>query len=158
MKPAPAKIQPMKLNIIKMRANNLNNFDLSNMPDDVYLNVKGDDSDKPKISLDSLQRGVDTLGAAANLAKGIKLRKVDDTCGKKPLITIGKAGKAKLRAYNDCIAKKGVVAAPVQTYVEPAPAPVIDDKIMGMPKPLFYGILTVLVLGGGLLAYKKFSK
>ncbi len=167
MKARPIQIKPMKLSVRKMRANNLNNFDLSNMPDDVQINADGDvppaavttATTKPKLSLENIQKGIDTVNAAANIARSVQIRKADEVCGKRPLITIGKAGQAKLKAYNDCMAGKGI-SAPVDSYMpDTTPPPVEDDgKIMGMPKPLFFGILGVFLLGGGFLAYRKFRK
>ncbi len=157
-----SNIRPMKLSLEKMEANNINNFDLSNMPDDVQINADGSTPStpaattaKPKISLDSIQKGIDTVGAAANIAQSIKIRKSDEVCGKKPLITFTSAGKAKLKAYNECIAGKGTVAAPATYTPPPATTPEPDNKIMGMPKPLFFGIAGLMVVGVGLFVYKK---
>ncbi len=131
MKPLEVEIKPMKLSVRKMRANNLNNFDLSNTPDDVTINADGDNSaahssnaPTPKINIASIHKGInkglDTINAASDLVKNVKSQVID----------------------------KSTVATPQVPVVE-------DENIMGVSKPIFFGVVALLAVGC-FFAYKKF--
>ncbi len=53
------------------------------------------------------------------------------------------------------------VGAPVGSNTGTSPTPSSDGKILGMKKPVFYGVLgltTVLLIVGGVVIYKRMKK
>ncbi len=99
-------------------------------------------------------------------------RAKDSDCGKRPI------SKKKRAAWQKCINDRNAAnAASVASTIaatppSPATAPLIgsmdlgasnsgtttpvDDTIMGLSKPLFYGIVGVTTLVAGIIVYKKF--
>ncbi len=102
-----------------------NNFNVTNMPDDVYINVSGNKSPK-KITA---QKGAEE--------------------------------SAKARAIKALEASKGTVAA-LEDVLSPADTVVSDapEKIMGMPKNVFYGVAglsAIALIIGCVYLYKKYK-
>ncbi len=63
----------------------------------------------------------------------------------------------KNKAANAVVDSTPSYTSPTSTSDDTPPSKTPDDKILGMPKMVFFGIVGLLVIGGGIFAYKKFK-
>ncbi len=137
-----------------MRTGN-NTLDLSNTPNDVYLNGTGGSGGAGggASTADSAGGIIDGVTSVIGLVRSKKAAKAEakDTAAALSLIN----RKAQLAANQSAEAKQRLEEA--KAKFEAARA----GKIMGMKKPVFYSIVgfTVLLLAvGGIVIYKRMSK
>jgi len=112
----------------------------------------------------------DTIKAGSDLAKGAmasfqnrQTSDVKDACGKKPIVVFG-INKKKQQSWQECVDKynkqKQLKKTPPSDHtVSPTPkeddkSKIGDGKIMGMPKPLFYGLVGIAVIVGAIITVK----
>ncbi len=123
------------------------NFDLSNIPNDVQINADGGGY----ASSENIGKSVDLTKDLVGLFKGGKENKAILQQQSMSLQSQAEANKAAAAASAARIAE---IAAQNRASLEQKKA----DKIMGMSKPAFFGILgvtTVVLVITGVIIYKK---
>ncbi len=122
------------------------NFDLSNMPDDIYYNGDG---------------GVvgGALGVVTGVVGLVKQKKSNKQSSQERDVNIE---KEKLRKEaNAAAAQQKAQAQDIISSNKAKEAANSADKILGMKKPVFYGVVgftLLLLVVGGVVIYKRVNK
>ena len=125
-----------------------NNFNVTNMPDDVYSNLFG--KKKKAKTPKHVKTPEEKAARSAKLQSALDSAKAIGASAQQLADIVKKHNATDTATITDTTTTDTTTDT---TTIAPSSS---DDKIMGMPKMVFYGVVGLLVLGGGFFVYKKF--